>query len=43
MQGMQSEEPHLMHGHKYSEEAWMLLDKDDHPQHHLRPEINLFS
>jgi len=39
---MQPDEFHLIQGHKYSEEWWMLLDKDDHLQHHLRPEINLF-
>jgi len=37
---MQPDDSHLIHGHKYSEEGWLLLDKfkDDHLQHHLRPE-----
>jgi len=42
MQKMQPDGSHLIQGHRYSEEGWMLLDKDDHLQQHLRPETILF-
>ena len=37
MQKMQPDVSHQMQGHRYSEEGWMLLDKDDHLQHLLKP------